>query len=167
MENLAGDHLLGLKFVKLSILPTLFTQFVQGRLGELRSGSLPRFSTWKHLRPVDHSLLNTDFKPSYTLYLFCFPFRYTQCRGIWPWGSCSCLSYDLYNANSHKVRSSAFCHEHETVHVAILSAQAACSQGPHTLGVLVKSSEVQWCTFKEFWKSIIFLILESFSVKTS
>ena len=38
MENLAGDLLLGLKFVKLSILPTLFIHFVQGRLRELRSG---------------------------------------------------------------------------------------------------------------------------------
>ena len=28
MEKLAGDLLLGLKFVKLSILPTLFIQFV-------------------------------------------------------------------------------------------------------------------------------------------
>ena len=37
MENLAGDLLLGLKFVKLPILPTLFMHFVQGRLGELRS----------------------------------------------------------------------------------------------------------------------------------
>ena len=40
MENLAGDLLLGLKFVKLSILPTMFVHFVHGRLGELRSGSL-------------------------------------------------------------------------------------------------------------------------------
>ena len=40
MENLAGDLLLGLKFVKLSILPTMFIHFVQGRLGELRSGYL-------------------------------------------------------------------------------------------------------------------------------
>ena len=37
---MAGDLLFGLKFVKLSILPTLFTHFVQGRLGELRSGYL-------------------------------------------------------------------------------------------------------------------------------
>ena len=40
MENLAGDLLLGLKFVKLPILPTLFIHFGQGRLGELRSGYL-------------------------------------------------------------------------------------------------------------------------------
>ena len=40
MENLAGDLLLGLKFVKLSILPSLFIHFVEGRLGELRSGYL-------------------------------------------------------------------------------------------------------------------------------
>ena len=39
MENLAGDLLLSLiKFVRLPILPTLFIHFVQGRLGELRSG---------------------------------------------------------------------------------------------------------------------------------
>ena len=37
MESLAGDLLLGLKFVQLPILPTLFIQFGQGRLGELRS----------------------------------------------------------------------------------------------------------------------------------
>ena len=37
MEELAGDLLFGLKLVKLSILPTLFIHFVQGRLGELRS----------------------------------------------------------------------------------------------------------------------------------
>ena len=46
------------------------------------------------------------------------------------------------------MRSSAFCHEHETVHVAILSAQAACSQGPHTLGVLVKSSDAHLKSFE-------------------
>ena len=40
MENLAGDLLLGLKFVQLPILPTMFIHFVQGRLGELRSGYL-------------------------------------------------------------------------------------------------------------------------------
>ena len=37
MENLAGDLVLGLKFVKLSILPTLLIHFVERRLGELRS----------------------------------------------------------------------------------------------------------------------------------
>ena len=37
MENLAGDLLFGLKFVKLSILPTLFIHFVWHRSGELRS----------------------------------------------------------------------------------------------------------------------------------
>ena len=36
MENLAGDLMLGLKFVQLLILPTLFIHFVQGRLGELK-----------------------------------------------------------------------------------------------------------------------------------
>ena len=41
MENLAGDLLLGLKFVsKLPILPTLFLDFVQGTLRELRPGYL-------------------------------------------------------------------------------------------------------------------------------
>ena len=40
MENSAGDLLLGLKFVQLPILPTLFIHFVQGRLEELRSGYL-------------------------------------------------------------------------------------------------------------------------------
>ena len=40
MENLVGDLLLGLKFVQLPILPTLFIDFVQDRLGELRSGYL-------------------------------------------------------------------------------------------------------------------------------
>ena len=37
MEKLAGDLLFGSKFVKLSILPTLFIHFVQHRLRELRS----------------------------------------------------------------------------------------------------------------------------------
>ena len=37
MENLAGDVLLGLKLVKLSILPTLFIHFVKHGLGELSS----------------------------------------------------------------------------------------------------------------------------------
>ena len=37
MEKLAGDLLFGLKLVKLSILPTLFIQFVYSSLGELRS----------------------------------------------------------------------------------------------------------------------------------
>ena len=40
MGNLAGDLLLGLKFAKLPILPTLFLHLVQDRLGELRSGYL-------------------------------------------------------------------------------------------------------------------------------
>ena len=48
MEKLSGDLLFGLKFVKLSILPTLFIHFVWHRLGELRS------DTWglkdSHLR---------------------------------------------------------------------------------------------------------------------
>ena len=35
-----GDLLLGLKVVLLPILPTLFIHFLQGRLGELRSGYL-------------------------------------------------------------------------------------------------------------------------------
>ena len=38
MEKLADDLLFGLKFVKLSVLPTIFIHFVWGRLGELRSG---------------------------------------------------------------------------------------------------------------------------------
>ena len=37
MEKLADDLLFGLKLVKLSILLTLFSHFVQSRLGELRS----------------------------------------------------------------------------------------------------------------------------------
>ena len=37
MENLVGDLLFGFKFVKLSILPTLFIHFVWHRLGELMS----------------------------------------------------------------------------------------------------------------------------------
>ena len=37
MEKLAGDLLSELKFVEVSILPTLFIHFVQHRLGELRS----------------------------------------------------------------------------------------------------------------------------------
>ena len=41
MEKLAGDLLLGSKFVQLSILPTLFIHFVQSSLGELRI-----YSTW-------------------------------------------------------------------------------------------------------------------------
>ena len=34
MEKMAGDLLLGSKFVKLSILPTLLVHLVYGRLGE-------------------------------------------------------------------------------------------------------------------------------------
>ena len=37
MEKLEADLLLRLKFVKLSILPTLFIHIVYGRLGELGS----------------------------------------------------------------------------------------------------------------------------------
>ena len=40
MENLAGDLLLGLKFVKLEILSTSFIDFLYEELGELRSRSL-------------------------------------------------------------------------------------------------------------------------------
>ena len=36
MEKLAGDLLLGLKFVKLEILSTSFIDFLYGKLGELR-----------------------------------------------------------------------------------------------------------------------------------
>ena len=48
MEKLAGDLLLGFKFVKLPILPTLFIQFVQSRLGELGSGYLGLEGLIKH-----------------------------------------------------------------------------------------------------------------------
>ena len=37
MEKLAGDPLLGLKFVKLEILSTTFIDFLYEELGELRS----------------------------------------------------------------------------------------------------------------------------------
>ena len=40
MEKLAGDLLLGLKFVKLEILSTSFIDFLYDELGELRSRSL-------------------------------------------------------------------------------------------------------------------------------
>ena len=40
MEKLAGDLLLGLKFVKLEILSTSLTDFLYEELGELRSRSL-------------------------------------------------------------------------------------------------------------------------------
>ena len=40
MEKLAGDLLLGLKFVKLEILSTSFIDFLYEVLGELRSRSL-------------------------------------------------------------------------------------------------------------------------------
>ena len=40
MEKLAGDLLLGLKFVKLEILSTSFIDFLCVKLGELRSESL-------------------------------------------------------------------------------------------------------------------------------
>ena len=40
MEKLAGDLLLGLKFVKLEILSTSFIDFLYEELGELRSRSL-------------------------------------------------------------------------------------------------------------------------------
>ena len=40
MEKLAGDLLLGLKFVKLEILSTSFTGFLYDKLGELRLVSL-------------------------------------------------------------------------------------------------------------------------------
>ena len=40
MEKLAGDLLLGLKFVKLEILSTSFIDFLYNKLGELRLRSL-------------------------------------------------------------------------------------------------------------------------------
>ena len=40
MEKLAGDLLLGLKFVKLEILSTSFIDFLYDKLGELSSRSL-------------------------------------------------------------------------------------------------------------------------------
>ena len=40
MEKLAGDLVLGLKFVKLEILSTSFIDFLYDELGELRSRSL-------------------------------------------------------------------------------------------------------------------------------
>ena len=40
MEKMAGDLLLGLKFVRLEILSTSFIDFLYDKLGELRSGSL-------------------------------------------------------------------------------------------------------------------------------
>ena len=53
MENLAGDLLFGLKFVKLSILPTFFIHFVEHRLGELRS----RYLGMKGTTEAMHALL--------------------------------------------------------------------------------------------------------------
>ena len=52
-EKLAGDLLFGLKFVKLSILPTLFIHFVWHSLGELRS----RYLGIKRLNPVTRKIL--------------------------------------------------------------------------------------------------------------
>ena len=74
MEKLAGDLLFGLKFVKLSILPTLFIHFVQHRLGELRSRylgikgltpSLPPFflDPPSFLPPFRHSFLPSSLPP--------------------------------------------------------------------------------------------------------
>ena len=40
MEKLAGDLLLGQRFVRLEILSTSFTDFLYGKLGELSSRSL-------------------------------------------------------------------------------------------------------------------------------
>ena len=40
MEELVGDLLLGLKFVKLEILSTLFIDFLYDKLGELKLRSL-------------------------------------------------------------------------------------------------------------------------------
>ena len=40
MEKLAGDLLLGLKFVKLEILSTSFIDFLYDKLGEFKSRSL-------------------------------------------------------------------------------------------------------------------------------
>ena len=48
-EKWAGDLKFGLKLVKLSILPTLFIQFVWGSLGEFRS----RYSGFKDLTKYD------------------------------------------------------------------------------------------------------------------
>ena len=53
MEKLAGDLLFGLKLVKLSILPTLFIQFVLGSLGELKS----RYLGFKEFKGLGHLFL--------------------------------------------------------------------------------------------------------------
>ena len=49
MENLACDLLLGLKFVKLPILPTLFIYFVQGRLWELKDQQVEQVDEHWHV----------------------------------------------------------------------------------------------------------------------
>ena len=57
MEKLAGDLLLGLKFVKLEILSTSFIDFLYDKLGELRLRSLglKRLGeiVWKSCNSVD------------------------------------------------------------------------------------------------------------------
>ena len=54
MEKLAGDLLLGLKFVRLEILSTSFIDFLYEELGELRSRSL-------ELKFVELEILSTSF----------------------------------------------------------------------------------------------------------
>ena len=54
MESLAGDLLLGLKFVKLEILSTSFIDFLYDKLGELRLRSL-------ELKFVKLEILSTSF----------------------------------------------------------------------------------------------------------
>ena len=54
MEKLAGDLLLGLKFVKLEIPSTSFIDFLYDKLGELRSRSL-------ELKFVKLEILSTSF----------------------------------------------------------------------------------------------------------
>ena len=62
MEKLAGDLLLGLKFVKLEILLTSFIAFLYEELGELRSRSLGL------------KRLKVNKAVSYSSDLFCHPY---------------------------------------------------------------------------------------------
>ena len=73
MEKLAGDLSFGSKFVKLPILPTLFIDCVQGRLGELRSGYLGLKGLTPILHKKNHLSLLGDSDEGFRVLGSCFP----------------------------------------------------------------------------------------------
>ena len=98
MEKLAGDLLLGLKFVKLEILSTSFIDFLYDKFGEIRSTSLgpEGLSVWYLSQSqLKEAIVKADSKVKY---LQLIHNRYLSYKWKWSsqfyvWSTCNLSSY--------------------------------------------------------------------------